>query len=62
MGEQKYLKLKTKVVAAIVKDLDGKFTNMVSSTEDLRKRESFWQHVLDTFQPNDLNESKVALF
>ena len=32
------------------------------STEDLRKRESFWQHELDTFQPNGLNEREVALF
>ena len=26
------------------------------------RRESFWQHELDTFQPNYLNERKVALF
>ena len=32
------------------------------STKDLRKRESFWQHELDTFQPNGLNEREVALF
>ena len=32
------------------------------STEDLRKRESFWEHELDTFQPNGLNEHEVALF
>ena len=32
------------------------------STEDLRKRESLWQHELDTFQPNGLNEHEVALF
>ena len=32
------------------------------STEDLRKRESFWQHELDTFQPNGLNERETALF
>ena len=32
------------------------------STEDLRKRESFWQHELDTFQSNGSNESEVALF
>ena len=26
------------------------------------RRESFWQHELDTLQPNYLNERKVALF
>ena len=30
--------------------------------EDIRKRDSFWQHELETFQPNGLNERKVALF
>ena len=29
--------------------------------EDLRKRESFWQHELESFQPKGLNEYKVAL-
>ena len=32
------------------------------STEDRRKRGSFWQHELNTFQPNVLNEREVALF
>ena len=32
------------------------------STQDLRKRESFWQHELETFQPNGLSEREVALF
>ena len=32
------------------------------STEDLRKRESFWQHELYTFQPNGLNKRKAVLF
>ena len=32
------------------------------STEDFRKTESFWQHELDTFQRNGLNEREVALF
>ena len=33
-----------------------------NSTEDLRKRESFWEHEPDTFQPNGLNERELALF
>ena len=32
------------------------------STEDLRKRELFWQRELDTFHPNSLKEREVALF
>ena len=32
------------------------------SVNDARRRESYWQHELDTCQPNGLNESKVALF
>ena len=30
--------------------------------EDLRHREPFWQHELDTFQPNCLDEREVTLF
>ena len=30
--------------------------------EDIRRRESFWQHELDTFQPNGLNDREVTLF
>ena len=30
--------------------------------EDLRKWEYFWQHELETFQSNGLNEHEVALF
>ena len=29
--------------------------------DDLRRRESFWQYELNTFQPNKLNEHDVAL-
>ena len=36
--------------------------DQTDNVEDLRKRESFWQHELDTFQPNGLNEQEVALF
>ena len=32
------------------------------SVDDVRWRESYWQHELDTFQPNGLNEPEVALF
>ena len=31
------------------------------NVDDVRRRESFWQHELDTFQPNGLNELEVAL-
>ena len=36
--------------------------NQAESVEDLRRRVSFWQYQLDTFQPNGLNERDVALF
>ena len=32
------------------------------SADALRRRKSFWQHELDTYQLNGLNESDVALF
>ena len=32
------------------------------SVDDVRWRESYWQHEMDTFQPNGLNEREVALF
>ena len=32
------------------------------SVDDVRRRESYWQHELDTFQPNGLNEREVPLF
>ena len=32
------------------------------SVDDVRQREFYWQHKLDTFQPNGLNEREVALF
>ena len=31
-------------------------------TKDHRKAGLFWQHELDTFQPNGLNKREVALF
>ena len=36
--------------------------DQTDNVEDLRKREYFWQHELETFQPNGLNEWEVALF
>ena len=36
--------------------------NQTYNVKELRKRESFWQHELDTFQPNRVNEHEVALF
>ena len=36
--------------------------DQTDNVEDLRKRESFWQHGPETFQPNGLNEREVALF
>ena len=32
------------------------------SVDDVRQRESYWQHKLDTFQSNGLNEREVGLF
>ena len=31
------------------------------NVEELRKKESFWQHELNTFQPLGLNEREVPL-
>ena len=36
--------------------------DQTESVSDLRRRESFWQYELDTFQPNELNERDLALF
>ena len=43
-------------------DGEVKLNDQTDNVEDLRKRESFWQHELETFQPNGLNEREVALF
>ena len=43
-------------------DWEVRLIDQSDSTEDLRKRESFWQYELDTCQPNGLNEREVALF
>ena len=36
--------------------------DQTDNVEDLRKWEYFWQHELETFQSNGLNEHEVALF
>ena len=43
-------------------DWEVRLIDQTDNVEDLRKRESFWQHELETFQPNGLNEREVALF
>ena len=43
-------------------DWEVRLIEQIDNVEDLRKRESFWQHELETFQPNGLNEREVALF
>ena len=43
-------------------DWEVKLIDQSDNTEDLRKKEPFWQHELDTFQQTGLNEREVALF
>ena len=43
-------------------DWEVRLIDQSEGTENLRKRESFWKHQLDTSQPNGLNELEVALF
>ena len=43
-------------------DWEVRLIDQTDNVEELRKRGSFWQHELDTFQPNGLNEREVALF
>ena len=43
-------------------DWDIKIIDQAENVVDLRKRESFWQHQLDTFKPNGLNDREVAFF
>ena len=43
-------------------DWEVRLIDQTDNVEDLRKRESFWQHELETFQSNGLNEREVALF
>ena len=41
-------------------DWEVRLIDQTDNVEELRKRKSFWQHELDTSQPNGLNESEVA--
>ena len=43
-------------------DWEVRLTDLANNVEERRKRKSFWQHELDTFQPNGLNAGEVALF
>ena len=43
-------------------DWEVRLIDQSDSVEDLRKRESFWQNELETFQPDGLNERDVPLF
>ena len=36
--------------------------DQTKSVDNLRRKESFWQYQLNTFQPNRLNECNLALF
>ena len=36
--------------------------DQTDSVKDLRRKESFWQYELDTFQPNGLNKHDMTLF
>ena len=45
-----------------VSDMEITLIDQTESKDDLKRRESFWQYKLDTFQPNGLNERDVALF
>ena len=43
-------------------DSEVKLTDQGVSVDDVRRRESYWQHELETFQANGLNEREVTLF
>ena len=43
-------------------DQELRLIGKTDNVKDLRKRKSFWQHELETFQPNRLHECEVALF
>ena len=34
---------------------------ILDDADNIRRRESFWQYKLDTFQPNGLNDREVTL-
>ena len=39
-----------------------RFIDQGVSVDDVKQWESYWQHELETFQPNELNEREAALF
>ena len=41
-------------------DWEVRLIDQTDNVKDLRRRESFWQHELDTFHPDGLNELEVA--
>ena len=43
-------------------DLEVRLIDQAVSVDDFRRRKSYWQHRLDTFQTNGLNKREVALF
>ena len=43
-------------------DWEVKLTDQGVSVDDVRRRESYWQHELETFQLNGLNERELTLF
>ena len=43
-------------------DWEVRLIDQTGNVKGLRKRESSWQHELDTFHSNGLNEREVALF
>ena len=43
-------------------DWESTLIDQTESVDNLRRRESFWQYELDTFQPKGLNQRNVALF
>ena len=43
-------------------DWEVSLIDPTDNVQDLRKRESFWKHELETFELNGLNEGEVALF
>ena len=42
-------------------DWEVRLIDQTDNVEELRKRESLWQHEPDNFQSNGLNEREVAL-
>ena len=42
-------------------DWELRLIDQTDNVDALRKRESFWQHELGTFLPNELSEQEVAL-